>query len=206
MTSLRDVRWTFLIAFAVLLFQLASGFVPFLELDWRTFRLSSAYRLITCHLLHWSWNHLAWDLLLFVVLGGICEKTQRGRYLVYLCMASVIIPLVVFAKHTELTSYRGLSGIDSGLFSLIATDRIIGSLRSKDRASFWVFSICLVGLFTKIASESYYGGNLFVSDESFVPVPFSHLSGAILGLLIGLRDVKSTLANSGSNRWIAQFE
>ncbi|XZE20224.1 rhombosortase [Pirellulaceae bacterium SH449] len=186
MRSLRDVRWTLLIASVVLLFQISSEYVPLLELDWRTVRFSSAYRLVTSHLLHWSWNHLAWDLLVFVVLGSICEQNQRGRYLAYLGLSSIVIPLVVFSKHPELTSYRGLSGIDSGLFSLIAADRIVGSIRSKDRGSFWVFSICLAGLFTKIACESYFGGNLFVSDVSFVPVPFSHLSGAILGLFVGL--------------------
>ncbi|MCU0720841.1 MAG: hypothetical protein MUC83_14115, partial [Pirellula sp.] len=76
---------------------------------------------------------------------------------------------------------RGLSGIDSGLFSMLAVERILESKRRRDQIGLIVFSLCLFCLIIKIISETLYGGNLFVSDASFVPVPVSHLTGALIG-------------------------
>ena len=186
MNVLRRISCTLVFACFALILHIVPSVTPIFELQWRESNQLLSYRVISCHALHWSWNHLAWDLLMFTVLGAVCEATDRFKYLSYLVLSAILIPNVVIACHPELSTYRGLSGLDSGLFAMVAVDRILESKRSKDQVGLAVFSICLLCLMIKIASETLYGGNLFVSDSSFIPVPVSHLTGAVLGAMVCL--------------------
>lgn len=178
--------FTLLISCFVLFLHTWPSVVPNFELDSRDPTQLFSYRILTCHALHWSWNHLVWDLLMFIILGTICELADRFKYLAYLTLSAFLIPYVVIASHPDLVSYRGLSGIDSGLFSIIAVDRILESRKTGDRMGLLIFVSCLLCLTIKITFEMYYGGNLFVSDSSFVPVPIAHVIGAISGIIVGL--------------------
>lgn len=180
------ITCTVIISCVVLILHLTPSTTQFFELDNRDPHQLFSYRIITCNALHWSWNHLLWDLIMFTVLGAICESTDRFKYLTYLVLSSILIPHIVLACHPNLLTYRGLSGIDSGLFSMIAVDRILESKRRGDRVSMIVFACCFLGLLIKIASEVLSGGNLFVSDSSFVPVPISHMTGAVSGVIVCL--------------------
>lgn len=193
MALAKRIYCTLLIVCFALFLQLAPTVGKFFEWGWSNVDSLFDYRLITCHAVHWSWNHLAWDLLMFSVLGAICESTNRIRFIVYLIVSTIVIPIFVFACHPELSTYRGLSGIDSGLFALVAIDGLSTSRTKNDRQGIMVFSACLFCLVAKIALEITFGGNLFVRDSSFVPVPIAHLVGAITGALTGL------LMTKGSN-------
>jgi rhomboid family GlyGly-CTERM serine protease len=186
MKILARMTGTLLISCFVLILHLTPFVAPIFELDSREPNQLFSYRIITCHTLHWSWNHLVWDLLMFTLLGAICEATDRFKYLIYLALSTILIPHVVLACHPELATYRGLSGIDSGLFAMLALDRIMECRRSGDRVGLLVFAGCFLCLTIKIACETWYGGNLFVSDSTFVPVPISHVTGAVSGVIICL--------------------
>jgi rhomboid family GlyGly-CTERM serine protease len=150
------------------------------------------YRLVTCHWLHWSTNHLAWDLAMFAVLGSLCERRSRGRFLGSLLVSAVAIPLVVMVAHPELASYRGLSGIDSALFGLLVTEHFVAGARARNWGSAVMFGLMGAALFVKIALEMHAQANLFVSDTSFTPVPLAHLVGALVGLAIGTGSRRSS--------------
>lgn len=172
----------FVVCFALFI-QLVPSVGSSFEWGWSHVDSLFDYKLITCHAVHWSWNHLVWDLLMFSVLGAICESTNRVRFIVYLIVSSIVIPIFVFACHPELSTYRGLSGVDSGLFALVAIDGILTSRTKNDHQGLVVFSVCLLCLIAKIALEIAVGGNLFVRDSSFIPVPIAHLVGATTGAL-----------------------
>lgn len=195
------ISCTLLVSCFVLMLHLTPSVTALFELDSRDPKQIFSYRIITCHALHWSWNHLFWDLLMFTILGAICESTDRFKYLVYLALSSILIPHIVLACHPDLVTYRGLSGIDSGLFSMLAVDRILESKRTGDRVSMMVFSCCFLCLTIKIACEVYSGGNLFVSDSTFVPVPISHMTGAVSGVIISLllQQTRKPLRSSPTN-------
>ena len=184
MKSLSRISITIAIAFLVVVFHCIPSVAYALDFHWRTLETIFTHRLVSCHALHWSWNHLVWDLLMFLVLGAMCEHRNRKQYMAYLCAASMIIPLVVIACHPNLSTYRGLSGIDSGLFSLLAMNRMLDGWRKKDTSEAMLFAACLACLTGKISIEMLRGGNLFVSDASFVPVPVAHLAGALIGASI----------------------
>ena len=77
------------------------------------------WRIVTCHWTHWSLDHLLWDLAVFVGLGAACEQMNRSRYLICLAAATILIPLAVVIFLPDIETYRGLSGLDSALFSLL---------------------------------------------------------------------------------------
>ena len=77
------------------------------------------WRLTTCHWAHWSADHLFWDLIVFAALGAVCERINRSRLVVCLVVSAVLIPCAVWLLAPGLTFYRGLSGLDSALFTLL---------------------------------------------------------------------------------------
>jgi hypothetical protein len=136
-------------------------------------------------LLHWSSNHLLWDLAMFTTLGAIAEVNMSRHYRWTLFLSALLIPAGVMLRHPEMETYRGLSGIDSALFGLIVADLLARRLVERNwKSAFW-FSLLLVGLLAKMLVETLAGTNIFVSDTSFVPVPIAHLIGAVIGLTIG---------------------
>ncbi len=148
--------------------------------------LLTLYQTAACHLLHWSPEHLFWDLGMFVVIGGLCERMCRTNFVWTLAASAILIPPLVAVFHPELTVYRGLSGIDTALFGLAASTLVIQKLRQRDGLSALIFSGLIVAMIGKIGYELVVGQTLFVDDGSFLPVPLAHVVGASVGLLFGI--------------------
>lgn len=143
----------------------------------------SPHRWLGCHLIHWSANHFLWDIAMFVVLSAWCELRWPSAARVTLLLSALIIPLGIIAWQPEILSYRGLSGVDTGLFALLATRSAGESVRSGDRLGSWLFGGLLVALIAKLWFEFHTGTVLFVSADNFVPLPLAHLLGAGVGIL-----------------------
>jgi rhomboid family GlyGly-CTERM serine protease len=184
---------TLTLAGCALALFVVSDAAPWFTLEFRELSPAGVYRLMTCHWLHWSANHLMWDVAMFAVLGSLCERRSRGRFLGTLLVSAIAIPLVVMAVHLELGSYRGLSGIDSALFGLLVAEHFVAESRARNWVSAAMFGLMGASLFVKIALEIHAQANLFVSDTSFTPVPLAHLVGAIVGLAIGAWSRRSSL-------------
>lgn len=149
----------------------------------------NVYRVVTCHWMHWSTNHLIWDLAVFTILGAVCEWQSRRRYLWTLLFSAVAISLCVMHWLPQLGSYRGLSGIDTALFGLLVGDLLVWRIQERDWTGILFFSVFLIGLVGKISMEMVSHANIFVNDTSFVPVPLAHLVGALIGLAMGAVDL-----------------
>jgi rhomboid family GlyGly-CTERM serine protease len=176
---------TMLISVFVIIAHMAGEFSSPLTIDFRSITFADCYRVCTCHLLHWSSNHLLWDLAMFTTLGAIAEVNMSRHYRWTLFLSALLIPAGVMLRHPEMETYRGLSGIDTALFGLIVADLLARRLVECNwKSAFW-FSLLLVGLLAKMLAETLAGTNIFVSDTSFVPVPIAHLIGAVIGLMIG---------------------
>jgi rhomboid family GlyGly-CTERM serine protease len=144
--------------------------------------IRETYRLFTCHLTHWSPEHLAWDLGVFVVLGTICERMSRPRFIVCLISAAVVIVLSIAVLQPGL--YRGLSGIDSALLAWLA----VSLLRRDHGWPRWFAAALLAAFLAKSGCELTMGRSLFVDSHAggFVPAPVAHLAGAAVGAVSGM--------------------
>jgi rhomboid family GlyGly-CTERM serine protease len=157
------------------LLTLAAALIPGSSLELR--RGGAVWRIVTCHFTHFTYEQLAWDVLVFLILGMACARHGRGAFQATLLASIVVVPIVVLAVAPDVTTYRGLSGIDSALFALLLT---MESRRS------WLAALCAIGFAMKLIFEMTTGATVFVSGAAFVPVPAAHLAGAITGLAIGM--------------------
>jgi membrane associated rhomboid family serine protease len=113
---------------------LATHFLPDLAslLEYQRAAIGSGqlWRLVTCHLTHFGGEHLFWDLLVFLALGTYVELRGRGSWLVGVAGASVLIPVTLLVVQPALLTYRGLSGLDTALFALLAASWVVRDTRT----------------------------------------------------------------------------
>ncbi len=147
------------------------------------------WRIVTCHLTHWSVDHLFWDATVLLVLGFLVERESRRALLACLGVSAVVIPICVWFCLPDLATYRGLSGIDSAVFLLLAVMLLRASLAADDRVWAMVTAAVVAGFVAKIGYEFATGATLFVDSTAaqMLPVPAAHVVGAILGAACGIR-------------------
>ena len=160
---------------------------PF-QFDRTAFFSGQWWRLFTGHLVHWNREHLLWDLGVFMPLSVLCLRRGPVRWCVCLLAAAVLIPLSVLIWLPAMQGYRGLSGLDTALFALLAAILWRDGWSNRE----WLRLIVIGGLFSslavKTAVELFTGETLFVNcvAAGFTPVPLAHVVGALTGAAIGL--------------------
>jgi len=147
------------------------------------------WRIATCHLTHWSLEHLFWDVAALLFLGFVIEQDKRRRLLTCMGLSAVLIPLAVHTWLPELPTYRGLSGIDSAVFMLLAITVLIDSWDRRDWGWSLVCMAVMGGFAAKTGFEFVTGTTLFVNATAaeMLPVPLAHVIGAGIGALCGMR-------------------
>lgn len=184
---------SFLLAlFAMLIYFIPSG-TELLEYRRDALEHGELWRLVTCHFAHYSFEHLAWDVAAFLVLGAMCERRNRIGFLLCVLLSGLLIPSALWIAKPELFFYMGLSGLDSALFGLLAVGLLLESRDKKD-LGFGALVLLLMLLFGgKVVYESLQGSALFVSGmkDAVAPVPLAHGLGAAMGglLAVGFRSV-----------------
>ena len=157
------------------------------------------WRLITCHWVHLSTDHLFWSAATFFVLGSLCEIMAPKKHYATVGISVISIPIVIWWGMPDLMIYAGLSGLDCALYSLLMILFIRREIRS--RSSIWValFSLLLGGLVAKIIYETTTGLTIFVANAhtDMTPVPLAHLVGGCVGFFAGVFGVKSAEVSVG---------
>jgi rhomboid family GlyGly-CTERM serine protease len=147
------------------------------------------WRIATCHLTHWSLDHLFWDVTALLFLGFVIEQDKRRRLLTCMGLSAVLIPLAVCVCMPELSTYRGLSGIDSAVFMLLAVTLFSDSWEQRDWGWMLVCTVVMGGFAAKTGFEFATGTTVFVdaTAANMMPVPLAHVIGAGCGVLCGMR-------------------
>ncbi|MEM7481671.1 MAG: rhombosortase [Acidobacteriota bacterium] len=145
------------------------------------------WRLVTGHFAHWSWDHLLWDVVAFGLLSLLAVRLAPRRAFRMLAVAAPVIGGAIWWLAPEIRLYRGLSGLDAALFTLVAA----GLLR-RGRLSAVVGGFALALFLAKVGWEVSTGGALFVQAEGggFVTVTLAHLVGAGVGFVFGILPAK----------------
>jgi rhomboid family GlyGly-CTERM serine protease len=156
-----------------------------LQFERAAIQAGELWRLITGHWTHWSIDHLGWDVFAFVVLAAGCERTGRARLLACVIASSLAISLGVMVLRPDLAQYRGLSGVDSALFVLLAMDMIRRSVMEHDRPQTVILGGCLVAFMLKVGFELYTGSTVFVDSahSGMEPLALAHVIGGGVGIV-----------------------
>lgn len=197
-----------LITIGVFLLAVALAFSPTmsqaLQFDRAAVADGQLWRAFTGHLTHWNLDHFFWDAVVFAVLGVMCEWRHRGRYLVCLIISAILIPLFVSICLPELTIYRGLSGLDTALFTMLACYML--AERWAAREWVWVLTTAslLLGLGLKVVFEVVTGATLFVDAvaANFQPIPLAHVVGACVGCIVAVWPREGCLEHSETRKGV----
>ena len=180
LTASRLPAWTLAICACALIVFLVPGLATLLVFDRAAITHGELWRLVTGNLVHLSTTHLVYDLASFLIAGTIIE--QRGyRNFPILCLsAAMLIGIAVFGFAPELHFYGGISGVVTAAVTYLCLHGV-----SEKGTWRWLCAAMLAGLAAKFWIEIALGESLLlaVSTETFVPVPLSHLIGAITALL-----------------------
>lgn len=166
--------------------------MEFLQFDRDAIAGGELWRLVTGNIVHWSAEHCLLDVAAFAVLGWLYEPSLRRQHersdlpLRQLCSLPVLllvtgygVGLTVLVLQPDMLIYRGLSGVDSGLFAVALM--LECSEAKHDAIRWWYVIPALVVFIIKLLFEITTGG-LFFGTQSLgdlgSPVPLAHLSGA----------------------------
>jgi rhomboid family GlyGly-CTERM serine protease len=182
-----------LVVFAVAV-NVVPGVADWLQFDRHAVAGGELWRLVTSHFVHWSGDHLFWDTLAFGMLGWLCERDGVRPVLRCVALSAVLIPLTLWFAVPQMATYRGLSGIDSALFALLAVRVGRQSLTERDWLKLSVAGIVAGGFAAKVGFEFVTGATLFVDSAAvgMTPVPLAHVVGGLVGIACGLWDCRST--------------
>lgn len=154
------------------------------------------YRVLTGHLTHWSWKHLAYDVAAFVILGIAVELRSRWHWVVCVAGTALASSSALWLFRPDITAYRGLSAIDSALFAVFALELALEVWRSRDSnppglvqgsgpsPGSRLVALAIPGLLVaKMLYEAVTGSALFADVGGVAVLPELHLLGALVGAL-----------------------
>ena len=176
-------RVTAAIGTLTLLAAIVPSSIEWLQLDFAATLDGQWWRVFTGHVTHFGAQHLFWDLLMFVVLASLCEFQHPKTFGALLSVIALIVSATVMFFCGDVANYRGLSGVDTGLFVWFVGDQYRLSQKQNDKPYAMLWGTLGVLLLAKLFYEMVTGELLFVSVEGFKPLVESHVSGGLAGLV-----------------------
>ena len=144
-------------------------------------------RLLGCHFVHFSTQHLLWDVLTFATVSACVERRLPRQHALFLGSAVFVVPPAACALTPWVRAYAGLSGLVLGqLAMLLATRlRVAAVMRSPARTIGYVASLAI--LLVKQCYEYRVGNTSLVTMDyrGFATVPAAHLVSVLVGILVG---------------------
>jgi rhomboid family GlyGly-CTERM serine protease len=172
-----------LVFLSILIFS-SPALTSLLQYDLTAIKQGEIWRLLTGHFTHWNFEHLFYDVLMFAVFGTYCYKENRKVFFIIIISVPLITSTAIMLFDPEMLCYRGLSGIDTGLFAYTAVTILKKAKQNHENLILSVSVIMLVLLIGKSIFELCTGTTVFVSNEGFTPAPVAHLTGIVTVLLI----------------------
>jgi hypothetical protein len=146
---------------------------------------------------------LAWDLIVFLALGILCERRNRRGFLQCITISGLTIIGAVAIWCPNITVYRGLSGIDSALFGWLLADVASHAFARRNRRAALLTGAMAAIFVAKTAIERLTESTIFVAVEStFVPVPVAHVAGFVAGALTAWLDARHFRLTPASSAWL----
>jgi rhomboid family GlyGly-CTERM serine protease len=173
MRSLRPALWLYALP-AIALALLPATHAALLY-DRAAIAQGQLWRLWTGHWVHFSWSHLGWNLLVLLVAGSWLEKLRPRLLRRYTLLAPPLISGALLFFAPAMARYGGLSGLATGVVTLLACARILNGQR-------WEGACWLTLLAAKLAYDFRHQTPLLVQFDSVVSSHHSHILGAFSAL------------------------
>jgi rhomboid family GlyGly-CTERM serine protease len=190
------------VALAAALYALP-GASDCLQYDRTAILHGEVWRVLTGHLVHWSGNQFFWDGLALAFLGWLCEREGIASSLRCFVFSAFLISLTLWFAAPWMATYRGLSGIDSALFALVAVRLGREAFADREWMKLTLVGIVAGGFALKVGYEFASGATLFVDSSAggMIPVPLAHVVGAMVGVGCGLMPGVSQRSRPSIAKW-----
>jgi rhomboid family GlyGly-CTERM serine protease len=182
------VPWaTFGFAAAVLVVGLSRSWSAALELNRDPLAHGAWWCVFTAHFTHWNTEHLAWDLAAFLVCGGFIERQTRAVLIATIAASAVLVSVAVLVLAPEIEIYRGLSGVDAALFTVVAVELMRRAHAARSPLACAMAATAALGLSGKTILDLTLAHSLFIDAHgTFVSVPVAHVAGIVAGLAVSV--------------------
>jgi membrane associated rhomboid family serine protease len=141
--------------------------------------LREPWRLWTCHLAHFGWEHALANLVALAVPALLVPRRERGRFLIVLLVAAPLLGLLLQPGLGQ-GQYRGASGLACVAWSWVGF-RLVAR-----RESVAMGLLLLGGLALKLTLEAVFGTGPLANHPGWQSLPAVHFWGALLGLAAAL--------------------
>jgi rhomboid family GlyGly-CTERM serine protease len=156
-------------------------FSPSLVFERREIAQGEYWRLVTGHWVHFSVQHLVYNLLALGIAGWLIEWHGFPHFGLLCALSALVIGLSLFVFEPRIQCYGGLSGIATAAIIYLA-------LHSATQGAWQriVLGVVLLLLGIKLGWEWFADQPLLVRNEdpSVVVSPLAHLSGALTALMV----------------------
>lgn len=148
------------------------------------------WRLVTGHLVHAGWSHLAWNILgLLLVWALFAGEYSQSRWLALMLASTAAIDLGFLAFEPDIAWYVGLSGV---LHGLMAAGLVAWLRQGRDPLTVLVTVLFVA----KLVWEHLVGPLPFTAATLAVPVvhqahSYGAIGGALAALVLGTRPVRA---------------
>lgn len=182
--------WTVGLVAGLVLAQWAPGASDWMAYDRSAVADGEWWRVVTGHFVHYSWAHLANNLLAVVPVAWLVETRYPRDGLPLVLGASVVIGIALLIGAPGVTEFRGASGVAWALLGYVA-------LRGLHEHRRWrlVCLLALVLLSAKLAAEAAGWQLRDWHHEGFASVWLSHVAGAAAGVAMYLRQLSLVSPN-----------
>jgi len=157
--------------------------------------------ILTCHFVHFSNLHLGYNLLAFGIAGWIIENKDYRHFSRLCILMAALISISLFILEPDVSYYGGLSGMACGSIYYCA---LWGTSENRSWRTICMLVIFIVPI--KIADEICNSASVlpYWGQQTFVPMPTSHLIGTVVATLNYLIDKYKQTAQA--NRSTGQQE
>ena len=183
-------RWTLGLVAVLVLAQWAPGASDWMVYDRIAVAEGQWWRVVTGHFIHYSWPHLANNLLALVPAAWLVETRYAKDGLPLVVGASVAIGVALLIGEPGIAEFRGASGVALALLGYVA-------LRGLHEQPRWrvVCLLALVLLCAKLVAEAAGWHMQDWQHDGFASVWLSHVAGALVGGALYLRHACRTDPN-----------
>jgi membrane associated rhomboid family serine protease len=141
--------------------------------------LREPWRLWTCHLVHFGWEHVLANAVALAVPAALTHRNDHRRLLATLLVAAPLLSLLLLPDLAD-GQYRGASGLACVMWAWVGL-RLV--LRWE---SFTVGLALQASLALKLAVDAALGTCFLPPHPGWQALPEAHSGGALLGLIAAL--------------------
>ncbi len=149
--------------------------------------ITDLHRILTCHAVHFTPQHLFLDLAAFLGLGLYCELRTGRPYRLLILFSAILVGGGMAMLLPEGAGYRGLSGLVSAQYIFILFLLSEEALRKRNIPAMVILVAAGCGFIGKVFYE-YVTATAAFSDLTSVgvmPAPAAHIFGGLAGLIGG---------------------